>query len=197
VTAYYRRVIVSTCAIKGSIHSPDYLRAKENSPSGTDGLYTSHNFCYLTVIVPVFGTPSELALIVTVLALVCFVVVTVKVALTAPFLTITVAGTEAAPGNDDPSDTVTSPTGATASFTVPMALVPPTTDVGAIVTAETPGGSTLRTVDLVTPLSVPEIETSTVAATATVVIGNVIDVFPTGTITLPKTIAVPLAELVS
>ena len=151
----------------------------------------------MTVIVPVFGTPSELALIVTVLALVCFVVVTVKVALTAPFLTTTVAGTEAALGKDDPSETVTSPTGATASFTVPTALVPPITDVGAIVTAATPGGRTFRLVAFVTPLSVPEIDTSTPVATATVVIGHVLDVFPAGTTPLATTLAVPLTELAS
>ena len=152
---------------------------------------------YLTVIVPVFGTPSELALIVTVFALVCLVVVTVKVADVAPFFTTTVAGTAAALGNDEPSVTVTSPTGATASLMVPTALAPPITDVGAIVTEATPGGRTFRTADLLTPFKVAVMVASTVEATATVVIGKVIDVLPAGTVTLAITFAVPLTELAS
>ncbi|MFM7240994.1 MAG: hypothetical protein ACKO3A_02620 [Opitutia bacterium] len=152
---------------------------------------------YLTVIVPVLGTPSELALIVTVFALVCLVVVTVNVADVAPFFTTTVAGTAAALGSDEPSVTVTSPIGATASFTVPTALAPPTTDVGAIVTEATPGGRTFRTADLLTPFNVAEMFTSTEAETATVVIGNVTDVFPAGTTTVASTDAEPLAELAS
>lgn len=155
------------------------------------------NRTYLTVIVPVFATPSELALIVTVFALVCLVVVTVKVADVAPFFTTTVAGTAAALGKDEPSVTVTSPTGAAASFTVPTALAPPITDVGAIVTEATPGGRTFRTADLLTPFKVAVMLASTEAATATVVIGNVIVVFPAGTMTVTGTDAVLLAELES
>ena len=105
-------------------------------------------------------------------AVVTGVVVTVKVALVAPPLTVTLAGTDTAAELSD-SDTTMPPAGAAAvKVTVPVADSPPTTVAGLTDRAETDagagGGLTVSVAERVPPLRVPVMVAFVGVATAVV-----------------------------
>jgi hypothetical protein len=124
--------------------------------------------------------------------------VIVKVAELAPAGTVTDAGTVAAVVLLLASVTTVPPLGAGPSrVTVPVAVSPPVTLLGAIASAATTGGLTVRVADLVGPplLSLAEIVGETVEATAEVEIVNVAVFWPAATVTLPGTVATVLLLL--
>src|SRR5579864_3663065 len=116
-------------------------------------------------------------------------VVTVKVALRAPPAMVTLAGTCAAAVLLLDSVT-TAPAGGAAPFnvTVPIELLPPTTDVGDLVTDDRAAAFTMTVAVLATPY-VAVMTEEVFATTPSVATVNVVDVLPAGTVTLAATVA--------
>jgi hypothetical protein len=112
-----------------------------------------------------------------------------NVAEDAPDGTVKVAGT-VAEALLEARDTVTPVLPAVPfSVTVPVALLPPKTDVGLTVTAETPIGFTVKLAALLAPFKVPVIVTTVVADTLLVLTANVAEVAPAATTTEAGTVA--------
>src|SRR3989442_7610816 len=120
-------------------------------------------------------------------------VVTVNVTLVAPAGTVTLAGTVAAVLMLD-CVTCAPPAGAgPSSVAVPVELLPPVTVVGLSASEERrAAGFTVSVAVRVTPLYTAEMVTGVDAATALVVIVNVVLVAPAGTVTLAGTVAAAL-----
>jgi hypothetical protein len=116
-------------------------------------------------------------------------VVMVKVALRAPREMVTLAGSRAAAILLLDSVT-TAPAGGAAplSLTVPIELLPPTTDVGALLTNDRAAAFTVTMAVLATP-HVAVMTEEVFAATPSVFTVNVVDVLPAGTVTLAATVA--------
>jgi hypothetical protein len=115
------------------------------------------------------------------------VVMMVKVALVAPAAIVTLAGTCAAVVLLLDRVTTAPPKGARPlSVTVPVELLPPTTEVGLLVSDDSTGALTVRVVVRATPY-VPEIVTEVFTATGDVVIVNVALVAPAAIVTLAGT----------
>ena len=131
-----------------------------------------------------------------VVELVTVLVETVNVALVAPAGTVTLAGTVAALELSD-SETAAPPVGAAPlNVTVPVEVLPPTTLVGLMLTAESVGPVAPPAVTLSPAVrdqpvlsASPEMMTSVFAVTAVVVIGKVALVAFSGTVMLNGTIA--------
>src|SRR5579864_2894288 len=116
-------------------------------------------------------------------------VIMVKVALRAPPAMVTLAGSRAAAVLLLDSVT-TAPAGGAAPFnvTVPVELLPPTTDAGVLVTDDRAAAFTVNVAVLATPYVAVMME-EVLAATPSVVTVNVVDVLPAGTVTLAGTVA--------
>jgi len=131
--------------------------------------------------------------IVTDVAAVTVLVVTVKVALVVPAGTVTLAGTVAAAVLLLASVTTVPPAGAAAvKVTVPVEGFPPATLVGLSATVEsvtgvTVGGNTVSKANWLTPPAVPEMTANGVAVNVVTV--KVALVAPAGTVTLAGTVA--------
>src|ERR1700741_5427378 len=106
----------------------------------------------------------------------------VKVALRAPPVMVTLAGTCAA-AVLLLDNVTTAPAGGAAPFnvTVPVELLPPTTDVGVLVTDDRAAAFTLTVAVFATPY-VAVMTDEVFAATPRVVTLNVVDVLPAGTV---------------
>ena len=146
--------------------------------------------------VAVLVAPPKAPLIVTDVDAVTPVVPIVKVALSAPAATVTLAGTLAAVTLLLDSATMAPPMGAAVvNVTVPVAGAPPTTLVGLTVTADKLGpaaaGLTVSAAVRETPLKVPEIVSAVEAVTVVVVMVKVALVVPAATVTLAGTVAPP------
>jgi len=111
-----------------------------------------------------------------------------KLAEVAPAGTVTVAWTVALVELDVSVTTVLGPAGP-ASVTVPVAGLPPMSDVGVTVTLASPAGVIVSVADCVVPLSVPAIVTGVLVETPVVVIGNVAVLVPAPTTTVAWTVA--------
>ena len=118
------------------------------------------------------------------------VVVIVKVALVAPAAIVTLGGTCAAAVLLLCKVTTAPPVGAArVKVTVPVELLPPTTDVGLNVSEDKDAGAVTVSVALWLPPSVPVITDDVLLATALVVTTNVADVLPAATVTEDGTCA--------
>ena len=116
-------------------------------------------------------------------------VVMVKVALRVPLAMVTLAGTCAAAVLLLDNVTTAPPSGAAPfNVTVPVELLPPTTDVGDLVTDDRAAAFTLTVAVLATPY-VAVMTEEVFAATPRVVTVKVVDVLPAGTVTLAATVA--------
>ena len=149
----------------------------------------------LTVSVAVCVVPPLEPEMLTDVAVVTELVVTVKVALVAPAATVTLAGTVAAAVLLLESDTAAPPLGAAAlRVTVPVEEVPPTTLVGLTVTednvGDAGGGFTLSAANRVVLPRLAESWT-VVPALGNVVIVKLALVAPAATVTLAGTVAAP------
>jgi hypothetical protein len=148
--------------------------------------------------VAVLLTPPAVTVMVEDVVAVTFLVETVKVTVVAPAGTVTDAATVAAVVLLDFSVTTVPPAGAGPfKVIVPVLEAPPFTDVGFstnVIGAHV--GVTWRTAFCETALYVPVMFTLATAVTLTVVIANVADVAPAGTVTEAGTFADTL-ELVS
>ena len=82
------------------------------------------------------------------------------------------------------------------SVTVPVELLPPTTEVGDLLTEDNDAAVTVRVALALTP-SVPVIMEVVFAATPSVVTVNVAEVLPAGTVTLAGTVAAAVLLLES
>jgi len=123
-------------------------------------------------------------------------VVTVNVALVAPFATVTLEGTVAADVLLLDSDTTAPPAGAgPVSVTVPVDGFPPTRLGGFKERDDSEDRFTERIADLVTPPYKPEIVTAVEPDTGLVVTANVALVAPTATVTLAGTAATNVLSL--
>jgi hypothetical protein len=121
----------------------------------------------------------------------------VKVALVAPAATVTLAGTCAAAVLLLDSVTIAPPAGAAPlRVTVPVELVPPTTDAGDLVTDDNEAVVTVN-VAFALPPSVAVTTDVVVEATLRLVTVNVPVVFPAATVTLAGTVAAAVLLLVS
>ena len=122
---------------------------------------------------------------------------TVNVTLVAPAGTVTLGGTEAAEELLLDSATCAPPAGAGAfNVTVPVEFCrPPITVVGFSVSEDRTGGITVSVVVWIAPPEDAEIVTGVEAATALVLIANVVLVAPAGTVTLPGTVAAAVLSL--
>jgi hypothetical protein len=115
-------------------------------------------------------------------------VVTVKVAVVEPEAMVTLGGTVAAAALPLDNVTATPSTDAgLSSVTVPVEGAPPGTLVGFTDTAVRDGGSAVMFAVWI-PLPVAVIVTPTGEGTGTIVIGNVVDVAPSGTVTVAGTV---------
>ncbi len=144
--------------------------------------------------------PPKSPPIVTGVAAATAVVPIEKVALTAPAVTVTFAGTLATVVLLLDSATMAPPLGAAAvNVTVPVLPPPPTTLVGLTVTDDKVGaagtGLTVSTAVRVTPPKVPEIDNAVVAVTLVVVIEKVALVAPAAMVTLAGTVATAVLAL--
>jgi hypothetical protein len=125
------------------------------------------------------------------------VVVMVKVALLDPAAIVTPAGTCAADVLLLLSVTAAPVDGAAPlSVTVPVELLPPTTELGDRLTEDNDAAVTV-TVALAVPPSVAEMTEVAVTDTPGVVTVKVADVLPAGTVTLPGTVAAVVLLLAS
>lgn len=107
---------------------------------------------WLTVRVAVFVTVPAVAVITALVAALTAVVVTVNVAVDAPAETVTLAGTAAAALLLDRLTTIPPVGAGEPSVTVPVAFVPPFTDVGFTATADrTPAGTEMDLATSVLP----------------------------------------------
>jgi hypothetical protein len=136
----------------------------------------------------VFVTPPATALIVATVAVDTAVVVTVKVAVVAPALTVTLGG-RLADGLLLERATAIPPAGAApVRVTVPVEELPPTTVVGFNeIPCSAELGDTVRAAVLVTPLKAALIVAVTALVTAVVVTVNVPVKLPAATVTLAGT----------
>jgi len=126
-------------------------------------------------------TPLFVALSVAVALLWINVVATLNVAVVAPAVTVTLAGTDAAARLDD-NVTTRPPAGAGPdSVTVPVADAPPRTDVGETETPDATGATMVSVTDLLTVPSVAVIATSVSDTTADVTASTFTLVAPAGT----------------
>jgi hypothetical protein len=114
--------------------------------------------------------------------------VNAKVPVVEPAGTVTVAGTVPAAALSTERFTTNPPTGAALPrVTVPVEVNPPTTEVGLSVSAVSTGGLTVSVAvagAFEEPVPTAEIVSFFVAATAVVVMVNVVDVAPAGTVTV-------------
>lgn len=161
-------------------------------------LFLSRLSYFVTDNVAVLLTPPAVTVMVEDVVAVTFLVETVKVTVVAPAGTVTLVATVAAVVRLDASVTTVPPAGAGPfKVIVPVLEAPPFTDVGFstnVIGAHV--GVTWRTAFCETALYVPVMFTLATAVTLTVVIANVADVAPAGTVTLAGTAAETL-ELVS
>ena len=128
------------------------------------------------------------------------VVVIEKLALSAPAVTVTRAGTLATVVVLLDSVTIAPPVGATVvNVTVPVLAAPPTTLVGLTVTEDKlaggGGGLTVSTAERETALKVPVIDSAVEAVTDVVVTVKVALVAPAATVTLAGTVAAAVLAL--
>ena len=127
-------------------------------------------------------TPLLVALSVAIAFVWMSVVATGNVAVDAPAATVTLAGTDAATRLDD-NVTMRPPAGAgPESVTVPVADVPPRTDVGATETPDATGATTVNVTDLLIVPKVAVMATSVSDATADVTACTFTLVAPAGTV---------------
>ena len=151
----------------------------------------------VTVSVVVRFTPAYDAVIVGAVWLATPLVVMVNVAVRAPAAMVTLASTCAAAVLL--LDSVTNaPAGGAAPFkvTVPVELLPPTTEVGLLVTDDRLAAFTVKVAVLATP-RVAVITEEVCAPTPSVVTVNVAEVLPAGTVTLAGTVAAAVLLLES
>jgi hypothetical protein len=146
-----------------------------------------------TVMLAVRVCEPRVAVMVTGVAALTGLVVTVNVAVVAPEATVTVEGTEAAPLLEDRLMT-NPPTGAGELIvTVPVEFEPPTGFVGATVTEDRLGACTVRFLLTEDPELFPAVITAiTSVATRFVVIVNVVELRPAGMVTVGGTWAFTL-----
>ena len=124
-------------------------------------------------------------------------VLIVNVALFAPAAIVTLDGTRAAEMLLLPSATEAPPGGAAPlSATVPVELLPPTTELGDLLTEDNDAAVTVRVALALTP-SVAVMTEVVVEDTPSVATVNVVDVLPAGTVTLPGTVATVRLPLTS
>src|SRR5580704_11999443 len=162
-------------------------------PAGVPPVVAGDTVSRVVLVVP----PNE-AEMVTGVAAVTALVVTVNVALVAPAATVTLAGTVAADALLE-RETIAPPLGAAPlSVTVPIDDVPPLTLAGLRVTEDSAtavAGFTVSKVVWVVPPYEAEMVTGVAAVTALVVTVNVALVAPAATVTLAGTVAAdPLLE---
>lgn len=139
--------------------------------------------------------PFRVPLIVAVVLAETAVVLTVNVAVVKPVGTVTVDGKVALPLLDA-KVTTAPPVGATPLIvTVPVELLPPTTEVGESVTLTRDAGVIVRVAVFGVPDSVAVMVAEVEVDTALVVIVNVAVVAPAATVTEPGTVALELLEL--
>ena len=136
--------------------------------------------------------PPKVAVIVTGVETITVVVPIAKFALTAPAVTVTLAGTLATGALLLDSPTMAPPLGAAAvNVTVPVDPAPPVTLVGLTVTEVRLGaagtGVTVSTAERETPPKVPEIDNAVEPVTGVVVMVKLALVAPAGTVALAGT----------
>lgn len=141
------------------------------------------------VSVAVCEVPLRLPLIVAEVLLVTVEVLTVNVAEVAPDGTVTLAGTFAYPLLEARVTTAPPVPAAPFNVTVPVAVFPPTTEVGATVRLESAGADIVRDAVLLKPANVPVMVAVTVDVTDVVEIENVAEVAPAATVTDAGTVA--------
>jgi hypothetical protein len=156
-------------------------------PAGVPPVVAGFTVSNVVLVVP----PYE-AEMVTGVAAVTALVVTVNIALVAPAATVTLAGTVAADALLERATTAPPLGAAPLSVTVPVDGDPPFTVAGFSATEDSAtavAGSTVSNVVLVVPLYEAEMVTGVAAVTALVVTVNVVLVAPAATVTLAGTVA--------
>lgn len=148
----------------------------------------------VTVSAAVCCPPPRLAVMVTGVLPDTAEVDTVNVADVAPAATVTLPGTVALLLLDDRATDVPPGPAAPVSITVPVELVPPSTDAGEIFRLASPAGVIVRFADAWLPANDPVIEAAVDEETALVPTVNVADVEPAGTDTDAGTVALPLPD---
>jgi hypothetical protein len=160
-------------------------------------LVTEDKTAGLTVMVVVRLTPAYEAVMVTDIWLATGLVVIVKVALCVPPGIVTLAGTCAAAALLLSSVTEAPAGGAIPfSVTVPIELLPPTTEVGDRLREDKTAALTVRVALALTP-RVAFMTEVVVVGTPSVVTAKVVDALPAGTVTLVGTVAAAVLLLVS
>ena len=145
-------------------------------------------------------TPEYEAVTFTEVEVETLTVLIVKLAEVFPLATVTLEGTEATEELELESVTTTPPVPAAAvSVTLPVAELPPVTEVGLIETelraADAAAGFTVSAAVLLTPEKDPVRVTELVLETVLVVTEKVAEVEPAGTMTLDGTVAAEVFEL--
>lgn len=144
----------------------------------------------ITVIVACLIILAKLAVMITAVRRATGVVEIVKVAAVLPDATVTLTGTDAAEGMALDRVTVRPPEGAfPVSVTVPVAVLPPVTELGLRVRDERAGGFTVTVAFLLEPLAMAVITTAVLTATGVVVIVNDANVLPAPMVTFAGTLA--------